>query len=125
MLSIWPSTMSSRPRTHEPLSGLAGLLVLHKENRFHSMDEIVPAMCGRPQIGQLERTVEIADGGQWATSVRVGLLHYNLVWRPGNGGVGASQEAMLCCHRGEHPVEIIDQGLNVGLGASCRCEHRL
>ena len=61
--------------------------------------------------------VQIANGRERATSVRVGLLRYDLVWRPGDGGVRASQEAMLRRHRGEDPVEIVDQGLDVGLGA--------
>ena len=54
-----------KPPAHpyEPFPGLTGLLALRKENRLHSTDEIVLAMRGRPQIGKLERTVEIADGG--------------------------------------------------------------
>ena len=31
---------------HEPLSSLAGLLALGKENCLHSMDKIAPAMHG-------------------------------------------------------------------------------
>ena len=72
--------VESSANPYKSLSGLIGLLVLCEEDHLHPANKAVPAMCGQPQIRQLEWTVKVADRGERATSVGVSLLHYYLVW---------------------------------------------